>query len=104
MSSLNLLDRVAVAGVDRVRGADGACEVAAVGARLDGDDRRRAGDAGALDHPQAQRAGSDDGDRRPGLDLSEVDHRADAGRHPAAKQRQLLVGQVGVDGDDADVA
>ena len=67
--------------------------------RVDGDDPGRAGDARALDHGLADAAAADDGDGRARLDLGGVERGADAGRDAAADERELLVGQVGLDLD-----
>ena len=58
----HLRDGVALAGVDRGGGAEllGHLELGLV--HVDGDDLAGAGDAGALDHVEADAAAADDGD------------------------------------------
>ena len=90
----DLLDRVALGGVDEVGGAELLRGLALHLHRVDGEDPRRAGDASALDHRLADTAAADDRHRRPGLDLRGVERGADAGGDAASDERELLVGQV----------
>ena len=101
MSCLHLRDRVAVVGVDEVGGAELLGGLALHLDRVDRDDPRRAGDARALDHGLADAAAADDGDGRArAATLRGVERGADAGGDAAADERELLVGEVGVDLDD----
>ena len=61
------------------------------------------GEAQALDHVEADAAQSKDDRRRSGLDLSRVDHGADAGGDAAADVADLVEGRVRVDLGDGDL-
>ena len=88
----HLLDRVAVGRVDGVGGAELQAGLAAAGGGVDGDDRGRPGDAGALDDRLADAAAADHGDARAGRDAGGVEHGAEPGGDAAAEQGELLVG------------
>ena len=60
------------------------CELAVVD--VDGDDRLRAGQAGAGDGRVADAAAAEHGDRVAAADVAGVDRRPDAGHHAAAEQ------------------
>ena len=85
------------AGVDEVGGAELLGRLALQLDRVDREDAAGAGDARALDHGLADAAAADDRDGRARLDLRGVERRADAGGDAAADERELLVGEVGVD-------
>src|SRR5262245_12151615 len=84
-----------VVRVDGVGGAEAARHLVLGLHRVHRRDHRGAGQAGPLDHGYADAATADHGDRRAGLDPRGIDHRADAGHHPAADERGQLVGHVG---------
>ena len=94
---LHLRHDVAVAGVDDVGGAELERGVALQRDGVDGDDARRTRDARTLDHGLADAAAADHDDAGAGLDLRGVQRRADAGGDAAADERELLVGEVGLD-------
>ena len=94
---LHLRDRVAGAGVDEVGGAERLGGLALHLHRVDREDPARAGDARALDDGLADAAAADDRDGRARRDLRGVERRAHAGGDAAADERELLVGEVGVD-------
>ena len=93
------LDGIGRARVDDVRRAELAREVELRGDHVDGDDRRRARDAGSLDDVQPHPAAPDHCDRVARPDAGRVQHRADAGHHRAAHQRELGERKVAVDRD-----
>ena len=94
---LHLADGVAGSRIDEIGGADLLGRLALHLDRVDGEDTRRAGDAGALDDGLADTTAADDGDRRAGLDLGRVESGADAGGDATADEGELVVGQVGLD-------
>ena len=94
---LHLGDDVAVGGIDDVGRTERQRRVALQLHRVDRDDPAGAGDPAPWmtawpTPPQPMTATLE-----PGFDLRGVERGADAGGHAAADQRELLVGQVGVD-------
>jgi hypothetical protein len=76
-------------GRQHVGGAEPPGQVGLVAGRVDGDDRLRSGDAGALDGGEADPAEPDHRHRLAGPDPGGVADRAHAGQHGAAEQRGL---------------
>ena len=93
----HLADRVARAGVDEVGRAERLRGLALDLHRVDREDPARAGDACSLDDRLADAAASDDRDRRSRHDPRGVERRSDTGGHAAPDERELRIGQVGVD-------
>src|SRR6266566_2089800 len=93
-------------GLAAVRGAELLGRLALVGQRVDRHHVARAGQRGALDGVDADAADAVDGDGVAGLGGRGVHRRAEARRHPAADQHDLVQRQVrvhldgGVLGDD----
>ena len=77
---------VSVGGGDEVGRAELAGQRLLLGQKIDGDDAPGAGDAGALDHVQADAADAEHGDRLARLDVGPVERGADAGQHAAADE------------------
>src|SRR5690606_22054514 len=76
--------------VDEVRHAEFLGELLATRVDVDTDDHVRAGEAGALNHVQADAAEAEHDDVRAGLDFRSVDDCADAGRDTAADVADLV--------------
>ena len=96
----DLLDRIAVGGVDQVGRSLRGGRVTLLDDRVDGEDPGRAHDARALHHGQPDPAQTDDRHRRTRGNLGGVEHRADPGRQCAPDERDLLGGEVGVHGHE----
>src|ERR1700730_15153890 len=69
-------------------------EISLVRRRIHRDDRRRAGDARALQRRQSDTPESEHDDRLPGRHAGGVQHRAHTREHGATEQRSLLEGDV----------
>ena len=79
-----------VARVERVVGADLERPVQHGGLDVDGDDRRRADEAGQLDDVGADAADAPHADRFADADLAGAHHRAERRRHRVGQDRRLL--------------
>ena len=84
------LDRVDVRRVDEIGRAESTGERQLLRIGVDRHDPGRTGDASALDHVEPDAAAPDHGDRVAGLDMGDVEHRAQAGDHGAAEDRRQL--------------
>src|SRR2546430_4365803 len=96
----DLLRGLAPRGQDRMRGAELPRQVELVVEPVDGDNRRRAREGGALDDVQPDAASAEDRHATPGLDPGAVDYRADARDHSAPEQRGPVEGNIGRDLQD----
>ena len=95
--SLDLRDRVASGGVDRVSGAELPCQCELVLVQVDGDDLLCSRDPRALDRRQANAAGAKDSHGAAVMDLGGIHRRAGAGHHAATDQRRFVQGHLVVD-------
>src|ERR1700733_14464934 len=82
----DLLDGIALTGIDHVRGAELGGEGALERHRVDGHDRERGDEAGTEHGSQADAAAAEHSHRRTGPDPGATGHAEYAGGHPAAEQ------------------
>ena len=95
----HLGDRVAGSGVDGVGGAHRPRRLELGRADVDGDDRRRTGDARRLHDVEAHAPAADHRHTVAGADLGDVEHRSQTGDDGAAEDRRQVERHVVVDAD-----
>src|SRR5690606_7950118 len=84
--------------IEHVRRTGRERELATLGYRIDGDDLRRTHDARALNHREAERTATHDGDVAAGMDAHEIHRRREPRARRVGEHRELRRRQVGEDG------
>ena len=96
----DLIDGVAIGGVDEVGRSLSSGELALGCDRVDGDDAGGAGDARSLHDALTHAAAAHDDDGGAGFDRRGVERGAHTGQHRTPHEGELLAGEVGANGDD----